>query len=87
MDSRFAALRKCIYGDSEAELKRFRLLLVNSVCATDIFDQELGAMRKARWEKAFQVSDDEATTEDTNRKATIIIEHIIQASDVSHTMQ
>eukprot|EP00934_Nitzschia_sp_Nitz4_P007117 Nitzschia sp. Nitz4//scaffold45_size130396//87784//91702//NITZ4_003463-RA/size130396-processed-gene-0.197-mRNA-1//1//CDS//3329552440//7107//frame0 len=26
-------------------------------------------------------------TEDTNRKATIVIEHLIQASDVSHTMQ
>ena len=25
--------------------------------------------------------------EDTNRKATIVLEHIIQASDVSHTMQ
>jgi hypothetical protein len=55
--------------------------------ATDIFDKELSALRKKRWEKAFEVSDKDATQEDVHRKATIVIEHLIQASDVSHTMQ
>jgi 3'5'-cyclic nucleotide phosphodiesterase len=31
--------------------------------------------------------DEEAQTMSTNRRATIVIEHLIQASDVSHTMQ
>lgn len=58
------------------------------VMATDIMDGDLNAARKARWNKAFA---DHAGVEDAgnsrNRKATIVIEHLIQASDVSHTMQ
>ena len=68
---------------SQSELKRFRQLLVNVVLATDIFDKELNGARKARWNKAF--SSDGASHADL--RATIVIEHIIQASDVSHTMQ
>jgi hypothetical protein len=87
MDPSFAVLRGCIYGD-EIEMKRFRQLLVNSVMATDIFDKELGLLRKKRWEKAFQEGPEGGSREeDTNRKATIVIEHLIQASDVAHTMQ
>ena len=54
--------------------------------ATDIFDKELSALRKARWEKAFGM-DESFSPAGTNRKATIVIEHLIQASDVAHTMQ
>jgi hypothetical protein len=87
MDPSFGNLRRCIYG-SESEMKRFRQLLVNSVMATDIFDKELGMLRKKRWDKAFQEGPEEGSQmEDVNRKATIVIEHLIQASDVSHTMQ
>jgi class 3 adenylate cyclase len=94
MENEFEGLRSFIYRDSE-ELHRFRQLVVNSVMATDIVDKELGAARKARWAKAFKVSDDvsvqssslENLHDGVNRKATIVIEHLIQASDVSHTMQ
>jgi hypothetical protein len=70
-------------------MKRFRQLLVNSVMATDILDEDLGMTRKKRWNKAFQEAPEEegSQMEDINRKATIVIEHLIQASDVSHTMQ
>jgi len=85
MSEEFDDLRGAIFGDISA-LRRFRQLLVNSVIATDIFDKELGAARKARWEKAFS-DDEEDTTTEKNRKATIVIEHLIQASDVAHTMQ
>jgi hypothetical protein len=83
----YSALRACIY-ETEEELQRFRQLVVNAVMATDICDKELGALRKQRWAKAFS-EDHESTDkqEDNNRKATIIIEHLIQASDVAHTMQ
>jgi hypothetical protein len=91
MEDSYVDLRRMIYS-SEQELKHFRQLVVNAVMATDIMDKELGLQRKARWNKAFS---DEITMEgprpsseeDTNRKATIVIEHLIQASDVAHTMQ
>jgi hypothetical protein len=85
MEERYKELRACIY-QTKAELKRFRQLLVNSVMATDIADKDLGSLRKARWAKAF--SDEQTSLDsDVNRKATIVIEHLIQASDVAHTMQ
>merc|ERR1712151_82312 len=58
--------------------------------ATDIIDKDLGAARKARWNKAFAegyTRNESETADDVNRKATIVIEHLIQASDVAHTMQ
>ena len=87
MEDEFLDLRNCIFTDLN-ELQRFRALLVNSVIATDIFDKEQGAIRKNRWTKAFDTDRSGAeTAEDVNRKATIVIEHLIQASDVAHTMQ
>ncbi|CAJ1963743.1 unnamed protein product [Cylindrotheca closterium] len=87
MEPRFAALRHTIYMDG-IEQQRFRNLVVNCLLATDIFDKDLKAMRENRWHKAFHLtSDEEDLRVQSNRKATIVIEHIIQASDVSHTMQ
>jgi hypothetical protein len=87
MEPSFAELRNCIYDDT-ADLKRFRQLMVNTVLATDIFDKELQTLRKSRWSKAFDHQNDQSDKqEDVNRKATIVIEHLIQASDVAHTMQ
>ena len=96
---KYTDLRNCIYA-TDAELVRFRQLVINSVMATDIADKELGELRKRRWAKAFntdeasvsskstqQTKDSSSTRDDVNRKATIVIEHLIQASDVSHTMQ
>jgi len=88
MAPEYVDLRKAIYSD-KTEMDRFRQLLVNSLMATDIMDKDANSFRKARWAKAFS---DEAESGDSkldtvNRKATIVIEHIIQASDVSHTMQ
>eukprot|EP00980_Cylindrotheca_fusiformis_P002909 scaffold675_cov103-Cylindrotheca_fusiformis.AAC.20 len=87
MGNEYEALRACIYH-TEDDLRRFRQLVVNTVMATDIVDKELQALRKARWETAFAetpIQDTSFSSED--RKATIVIEHLIQASDVSHTMQ
>ena len=93
MDDGFTHLRAAIYG-TPCEFRRFRSLIVNSVLATDIMDKDLSAARKSRWAKAFSdaILDEEGKLEETehsavNRKATIVIEHIIQASDVAHTMQ
>lgn len=87
MDPSFHALRRTIYKN-EDELRRFRKLVVNCLMATDIFDKELAALRKARWQDAFfGEHNNEENQISINRKATIVIEHIVQASDVSHTMQ
>jgi hypothetical protein len=65
--------------------------------ATDIMDKDLKKIREMRWMKAFSngsldgsvttESEDDSAVNQVNRKATIVIEHMIQASDVSHTMQ
>ena len=88
MVPKFKELRAAIFG-TEVELRRFRQLLVNSVIATDIFDKELGVLRKNRWNRACDDSafQNDGSHKDINRKATIVIEHMIQASDVAHTMQ
>jgi 3'5'-cyclic nucleotide phosphodiesterase len=109
----------CTICSTNAEFLRFRQLVVNSVLATDIMDQELKYIRNVRWMKAFSdhdqsfgstgavtvtvdtANDDfenmtrrkeqshvqESIVDHVNRRATIVIEYMIQASDVSHTMQ
>ncbi|CAB9515789.1 Receptor-type guanylate cyclase gcy [Seminavis robusta] len=91
MERRFETFRSFLFSDS-AELTRFRQLVVNSVMSTDIVDKDMKTLRNGRWDKAFKKGDnvdfeDESKTDEVNRKATIVIEHIIQASDISHTMQ
>lgn len=89
MDDSFSKLRSTICEDA-SELRRFRQLVVNSVMATDLGDKELKELRNGRWDKAFADAV-EAPQEDPrdarNRKATIVIEHLIQAADIAHTCQ
>mmetsp|Transcript_32252 Transcript_32252/g.53959 ORF Transcript_32252/g.53959 Transcript_32252/m.53959 type:complete len:1195 (-) Transcript_32252:317-3901(-) len=91
MDPRFERLRKCIY-QTNVERKRFRQLVINSVLATDIADRQCNEERQVKWDKAFRKKPNEDASplqlqEDMNRRATAVIEHIIQVSDVAHTMQ
>jgi hypothetical protein len=87
MSNKFDALRDCLFGGIHSELLRFRQVVVNIVLATDIFDKELNDLRKARWNKAFSSAAAGENKDDADLQATIVLEHIIQASDVSHTMQ
>lgn len=99
MHDTFKMLRDTICGSQAGEMKRFRQLLVQTVLATDFFDPEISAQRKLRWEKAFGEGENEQkrmsfvnfrgmdTRNQSNRKATIVLEYIIQASDIAHTMQ
>ena len=96
MDPSYSDLRACIYSNQQ-ELDRFRQLVVNCVMATDIFDEEMKVSRDARWEKLFPEnmlvcppapSPSQSRNKSlTNPRATLIIEHILQASDIAHTMQ
>mmetsp|Transcript_24295 Transcript_24295/g.59496 ORF Transcript_24295/g.59496 Transcript_24295/m.59496 type:complete len:1200 (-) Transcript_24295:66-3665(-) len=78
----YSDLMDCICADQQ-QYQRFRQLVINCVMATDIFDKELIEFRNNRWKKAFNENDDSTS----DLKATIVIEHIIQAADVAHTMQ
>eukprot|EP00522_Entomoneis_paludosa_P015215 CAMPEP_0172460140 /NCGR_PEP_ID=MMETSP1065-20121228/35696_1 /TAXON_ID=265537 /ORGANISM="Amphiprora paludosa, Strain CCMP125" /LENGTH=1281 /DNA_ID=CAMNT_0013215079 /DNA_START=46 /DNA_END=3891 /DNA_ORIENTATION=- len=88
MEDQFEELRNIICH-TPGEMTHFRHLVVNSVMATDIMDKDLKTLRNQRWDKAFSEGSrlGETSQVNTNRKATIVIEHLIQASDVSHTMQ
>ena len=88
MDEAYADLRRAIYV-TEEDFLRFRQLVVNIVLATDIMDKDLKQLRNGRWNKAFsdEVVLNESPEIQVNRKATIVMEHLIQASDVAHTMQ
>jgi len=85
MDPRFQDFRRTIYA-TPYELDRFRQLMTNTVLATDIMDKELQSLRRNRWDAAFNIDpaiSEEGTKDMVNRKATIVIEHLIQASDVA----
>lgn len=89
MDDRYALFRRLLCPTQE-ELVRFRQLVVNIVMATDIMDKDLKKLRNDRWDRAFSkdsIGSEQTSKENINRKATIVIEHLIQASDVAHTMQ
>merc|ERR1712151_176844 len=91
MEHRFEELRGTICQDM-TELRRFRQLVINSIMATDLGDRELKALRNRRWDTAFKEKNSmeghpKANRDVINRKATIVIEHLIQAADIAHTCQ
>jgi len=85
MEPYYDNLRRTIYVTT-GEFRRFRQLVVNSVMATDICDKDLKAQRNRRWDTAFDPLN-EGGSYSTILKATIVIDHLIQASDIAHTMQ
>jgi 3'5'-cyclic nucleotide phosphodiesterase len=92
MQPEYEDLQSCIFA-TPSEYARFRQIVVNIVMATDLFDHDLKIMREARWIKAFSNTDRSKSADgaalqvDSRHRATITMELIIQASDVSHTMQ
>jgi 3'5'-cyclic nucleotide phosphodiesterase len=93
MEPQFADLRECIFP-TEREYKCFRQVVVQLVMATDLFDNDLRMMREARWDLSFgakNVTSGDADRDEKHaadhRAAAAILEMVIQASDVSHTMQ
>ncbi|CAJ1939123.1 unnamed protein product [Cylindrotheca closterium] len=86
MNKKYTKLRRTIY-QTTSEYQRFRQVLVNAVMATDIMDKAIGKTRKERWEMAFSNEAPADPVSLMNRRATLVIEHLIQASDIAHTMQ
>mmetsp|Transcript_21055 Transcript_21055/g.34226 ORF Transcript_21055/g.34226 Transcript_21055/m.34226 type:complete len:471 (-) Transcript_21055:1074-2486(-) len=97
MRDRFRELQSLIFVNAY-EMRRFKQLLVNTVLATDISDKERSAIGKLRWQEAFHPSQSSLLDEESSNsrfddaslrslKATLVLEQIMQASDVAHTMQ
>jgi hypothetical protein len=87
MDDTYADLRAAIYRTQE-DKNVFRQVLVNCVMATDLFDKGLKDRSDSRWKLAFPSKkgvQEQASLR--NLQATLVIETIIQAADVAHTMQ
>jgi hypothetical protein len=88
IEPRYKHLRSCIYSDAY-ERNRFRQLLADCVEATDVTDMELRALRKKRWQASFSASlPTLLTPEEVNsRKATVVIELVMQMSSAAHYAQ
>ncbi|CAJ1947125.1 unnamed protein product [Cylindrotheca closterium] len=83
----FEHLQNYIFEDA-GERERLHKLLANCVMATDIFDKDLRSIRKAQWDKAYSHKKSfDSDEEEENLKTTIVIDHIMQAADIAHTMQ
>lgn len=90
MQPEFEDLMSCICGpeNPQEEFDRFSGILQNAVLATDVFDKEIKAERDARWKNVFGgLEKDEDQDVLNHQRAQIVLEHMIQASDVIHTMQ
>jgi 3'5'-cyclic nucleotide phosphodiesterase len=85
MQPEYEDLQSCIFA-TPSDYARFRQIVVNIVMATDLFDQDLKNTRDACWNKTFS-SGGKIAHSDSRYRATSILQLIIQASDVSHTMQ
>lgn len=83
MQPKYEDLRAAIFSD-EAEAKRFRQILVNCILSTNFTDEHLVKLRKERWELAFLRNRKQDSTETRNRRATILLELLMQAADVFH---
>ncbi len=82
LEDRFLALRLAIYSNNEDET-RFRQLVMTSVISTDIFDLD----QQQRWESAFGRAPLSDMKHDVDEKVIALVEQLIQASDIAHTMQ
>jgi 3'5'-cyclic nucleotide phosphodiesterase len=90
MQPEFEGIVSCMCGpeNPQAEFERFSGILQNAVLATDVFDKEIKSQRDARWENVFGELNSEEDQDVLNYlRAQIVLEHMIQASDVIHTMQ
>jgi len=88
----YKELRSCLY-QTEREWKQVRQLTVNLVLATDIWDDEWQTLRQERWDRAFNAIPQrmqlkaETVHDKSNRRATVALEHLMQAAVVSHALQ
>jgi hypothetical protein len=92
MQPAFKDLRACLFGSQE-DVEFFRTLLVKTILATDLWDKEMSDERRRRWESVMSDSTKQSFGNYTSEvkvaseRAIVVVEHLIQVSDVSHTVQ
>ena len=86
MDDAYAELRAAIYR-TEEEKKLFRQILVNCIISTDMFDKKLKGRFESRWKVGFPDEEPKDQNASRNLQATLIVESMVQAADIAHTMQ
>jgi hypothetical protein len=85
MQDQYKDLRGTIYT-TQGEYNRFRSVFISAVLSTDIIDKELAVARRNRWEYAFSEGYFVDAVGKRHNRATVVIEHLIQVSDVAHTV-
>ena len=90
MADKYTDLRAAIFSTS-SEQDHFRQIVIHSIMATDMIDPQLKEMRHQKWKQTFGGSHSPSrrvmSRDMDNRKATIVIEHLMQTSSIAHTMQ
>lgn len=87
MTTDFEELRSAIYANN-AEMRRFRQVLVNSVIATDIWERDMKVRRTYNWNKVFiKNSQHMEPNEKRDLQATVVIESLMQVADSGHSIQ
>lgn len=86
MDPKFEELRQCIYATKE-EFLEFRSVLFHAVLSKDVSNLPLNLIIRKRWEIAFDLAVPEEEKVHDEKKTTAVIEHLIQAAELSHYMQ
>lgn len=90
MADKYTDLRAALFSTS-SEQHHFRQIVIHSVMATDMLDPKLKEMRHQQWKQTFGGSHlphrRTMSRDIDNRKATIVIEHLMQTSSIAHTMQ
>jgi 3'5'-cyclic nucleotide phosphodiesterase len=81
---KYKLLQRSIYK-TEEECNRFRDLLCHSVLATDIIGNKLDSLWTLAFDSTAESEHDASSL--LNRRASVALQLIIQASDVAHTMQ
>jgi len=85
----YAELVECLCPTT-MHLERLKQLVTDAVLATDIFDEDLKENRNARWQQVFGGTSVENPADPDNvdnLRVMVVLDHLIQASDVAHTMQ
>jgi len=90
MEDGFTNLRHAIYTVPD-EFRRFQQWMIHSTLATDTEDEQLCTLRIERWTRAFPEAPDHLDPKSAFaarcRKATAIVELLLQAAHMAHMMQ
>ena len=86
MEPGFKELRECLFP-TPSNVAHFRRLVVKTVMATDIADKEMSNLRRQRWTDQFDSETVSISEAEMEKRSEMFMECLIQASDVSHTMQ